>query len=103
MWARIRCLMENKGARSYKAEVVGSDSMAITLNFKFLLNLFAIFGSLIFAYTTIEKKLFTIETNLEQQSERIQKLEERHQREIEQLEKAWYDKANPLKWGKNRK
>ena len=94
---------KNKGARSYRAEVVGSDSMAITLNFKFLLNLFAIFGSLIFAYTTIEKKLYTIETKLEQQSERIQKLEERHQREIEQLEKAWYDKANPLKWGKTRK
>ena len=52
---------------------------------------------------TIEKKLFTLETQLENQSERIQKLEERHQREIEQLEKAWYDKANPLKWGKTRK
>tara|TARA_R110002072_G_scaffold247455_3_gene406662 strand:- start:2418 stop:2708 length:291 start_codon:yes stop_codon:yes gene_type:complete len=96
-------MKENNGARSYKAEVVGSDSMAITLNFKFLLNIFAIFGSLIFAYTTIEKKLFTLETQLENQSERIQKLEERHQREIEQLEKAWYDKANPLKWGKTRK
>jgi hypothetical protein len=96
-------MKENNGARSYKAEVVGSDSMAITLNFKFLLNIFAIFGSLIFAYTTIEKKLFTLETELENQSERIQKLEERHQREIEQLEKAWYDKANPLKWGKTRK
>ena len=86
-------MKENNGARSYKAEVVGSDSMAITLNFKFLLNIFAIFGSLIFAYTTIEKKLFTLETQLENQSERIQKLEERHQREIEQLEKAWYDKV----------
>jgi len=96
-------MKENNGARSYKAEVVGSDSMAITLNFKFLLNIFAIFGSLIFAYTTIEKKLFTLETQLENQSERIQKLEERHQREIEQLENAWYDKANPLKWGKTRK
>ena len=96
-------MKENNGARSYKAEVVGSDSMAITLNFKFLLNLFAIFGSLIFAYTTIEKKLFTLETQLENQSERIQKLEERHQREIEQLEKAWYDKASSLKWGKTRK
>ena len=53
--------------------------------------------------TTLEKKLFTIETDLEQQSERIQKLEERHQREIEQLEKAWYENANPLKWGKTRK
>jgi len=92
---------KNKGARSYRAEVVGSDSMAITLNFKFLLNLFAIFGSLIFAYTTIEKKLYTIETKLEQQSERIQKLEEKHEREIEKLESC-YEKANPLKWGKNR-
>ncbi len=96
-------MKENNGARSYKAEVVGSDSMAITLNFKFLLNIFAIFGSLIFAWTTLEKKIYTLETQLENQSERIQKLEERHQREIEQLEKAWYDKANPLKWGKTRK
>ena len=95
---------KNKGARSYRFDgIVGSDSMAITLNLKFLINIFAIFGSLIFAYTTLEKKLYTIETNIEQQSERIQKLEERHQREIEQLEKAWYDKANPLKWGKTRK
>jgi uncharacterized protein YlxW (UPF0749 family) len=93
---------KNKGARSYRAEVVGSDSMAITLNFKFLLNLFAIFGSLIFAYTTIEKKLYTIETKLKQQSERIQKLEEKHEREIEKLE-SWYEKANPLRWGKSRK
>ncbi len=77
--------------------------MSITLNFKFLLNIFAIFGSLIFAWTTLEKKIYTLETQLENQSERIQKLEERHQREIEQLEKAWYDKANPLKWGKTRK
>ena len=95
---------ENKGARSYRFDgIVGSDSMAITLNLKFLINIFAIFGSLIFAYTTLEKKLYTIETNIEQQSERIQKLEERHQREIEQLEKAWDEKANPLKWGKSRK
>ncbi len=95
---------KNKGARSYRFDgIVGSDSMAITLNLKFLLNLFAIFGSLIFAYTTIEKKLYTIETKLEQQSERIQKLEEKHQREIEQLEQHWFEKANPLKWGKSRK
>jgi len=95
--------MDKNGARSYKAEVVGGDSMSITLNFKFLLNIFAVFGSLIFAWTTLEKKIYTLETQLENQSERIQKLEERHQREIEQLEKAWYDKANPLKWGKTRK
>ena len=48
-------MSENSGARSYKGEVIG-DSMAITINFKWALQICALVGALVYGYWQIESK-----------------------------------------------
>ena len=103
--------MENKGARSYKGQIVG-DSMAITINFKWLLQIIAATAILVYSFWKIESRIQALERNMVLAMEEIELHEEerkvaerKHIDEIqEQLD--WYEtelNLNPFSWGKKKK
>ena len=101
----------NKGARSYKGQIIG-DSMAITINFKWLIQIIVATAMLVYAFWTIESRIQALERNmllaLEEielhESERVAS-QQAHVEEIkEQL--LWYESElnlNPFSWGKKSK
>ena len=54
---------KNKGARSYKGEVIG-DSMAITINFKWLLQIIAGTAMVVWAFWRMESRIVELERNM---------------------------------------
>ena len=54
---------ENKGARSYKREVIG-DSMAITINFKWLLQIIAATAIVVYGWYQLETRIQSLERNM---------------------------------------
>tara|TARA_R110001599_G_scaffold328896_1_gene542545 strand:- start:6 stop:317 length:312 start_codon:yes stop_codon:yes gene_type:complete len=102
-------MSENNGARSYKGEVIG-DSMAITINFKWLLQILALVGMLVYSYWQIETRIRDLENKILIADENIGNLldkhivEERIEREELSEKVEWYEKnINPLSWGKRKK
>jgi|TARA_R110002124_G_scaffold275441_1_gene445867 hypothetical protein len=100
---------ENNGARSYKGEVIG-DSMAITINFKWALQICVLVGALVYGYWQIESRIRDLENKIIVADENIGNLldkhilEERVEREELAEKVAWYEKnINPLSWGKRKK
>ena len=103
--------LDSKGARSYKGEVIG-DSMAITINFKWLLQIIAATAIVVYAFWKIEGRIQELERNMVLALEEI----ELHEQERKQAEDAhvaqmeermlWYESElnlNPFSWGKNKK
>ena len=91
-------------ARSYKVDRI-DDNFSIHLNVKWLIQLLFLTGTLVYSYVSIETQLSSIGRELQLINERIAKLEDKHQAEMEEIEK-WYKQSlelNPLKWGKKRK
>jgi len=81
------------------------DNFSIHLNVKWLIQLLFLTGTLVYSYVSIETQLSSIGRELQLINERIAKLEDKHQAEMEEIEK-WYKQSlelNPLKWGKKRK
>ena len=102
---------ENKGARSYKGQIVG-DSMAITINFKWLIQIIVGTAMLVYAFWTIENRIQTLERNMLLALEEIELHEEERkhaeQKHVEQIQEQllWYESElnlNPFSWGKGRK
>ena len=102
---------DKKGARSYKSEVIG-DSMAITINFKWLLQLIVFVGMVVWAFWRMESRIQDLERNMVLALEEI----ELHEAERKQAEEAhvaqmeermlWYESElnlNPFSWGKKNK
>ena len=100
-----------KGARSYKGEVIG-DSMAITINFKWLLQIIAATAIVVYAFWKIEGRIQDLERKMVLAMEEI----ELHDAERLQSQKAhvaemeermlWYENElnlNPFSWGKKKK
>ena len=102
---------ESKGARSYKGEVIG-DSMAITINFKWLLQIIAGTAIVVYAFWKIEGRIQTLERNMILALEEIElhdkerrAAEEAHIREMQE-QMDWYQtelNLNPFSWGKKGK
>ena len=101
---------EKKGARSYKSEVIG-DSMAITINFKWLLQIIAGTAIVVYAFWKLEGRIQELERNMVLALEEIElhdrerKLaEEKHIQDMESLLKTELN-INPLSWswGKKKK
>ena len=101
---------DNKGARSYKSEVIG-DSMAITINFKWLLQIIAGTAIVVYAFWRMESRIQNLERNMVLALEEI----ELHDQErkaaeaahIEEMQEQMdlYQKElnlNPFSWGKNK-
>lgn len=102
---------ENNGARSYKGEVIG-DSMAITINFKWMLQICALVGTLVYGYWQIETRIRDLENQITVADENIGDLLGKHivEERVERQELAekvkFYEKElnlNPLSWGKRKK
>ena len=103
-------MAENKGARSYKGEII-NDSMAITINFKWLLQIIAGTAIVVYSFWKIEGRIQELERNMVLALEEIKF----HEQERKQAEKAhvaemeermlWYESElnlNPFSWGKKR-
>jgi len=91
-------------ARSYKVNRI-DDNFSVHLNIKWLIQLLVLTGTLVYTYVSIETKLTNIGRELELLSERVNKLEAKHEAEIKEIEK-WYKQSlelNPLKWGRKNK
>ena len=104
-------MADNKGARSYKGEVIG-DSMAITINFKWLLQIVAGTAVVVYFFWKMESRIQDLERQMvfameeiELHEEERKAAEEAHVAEIqEQL--LWYENElnlNPFSWGKVKK
>ena len=100
---------DKKGARSYKSEVIG-DSMAITINFKWLIQIVILVAVVTFSFWKIESRIQELERNMVLALEEIelhdqerQAAEEQHIQDMESLLKTELN-INPLswKWGKDK-
>tara|TARA_Y100000593_G_scaffold83824_1_gene158304 strand:- start:19469 stop:19783 length:315 start_codon:yes stop_codon:yes gene_type:complete len=100
-----------KGARSYKGEVIG-DSMAITINFKWLLQIIAGTAVVVYFFWRMESRIVELERQMLIAMEEIQLHEEERKAaeaaHIEEMEErmSWYEQElnlNPFSWGKKKK
>jgi len=101
---------DNKGARSYKGEVIG-DSMAITINFKWLLQILAATALVVYSFWKIENRIQELERKMDIAMQEIElheqerkDAEEKHVREMEER-MEWYEtelNLNPFSWGKKK-
>ena len=109
---------ENKGARSYKSEVIGGDSFAVTINFKWLLQIIAGTAIVVYAFWKIEGRIQDLEQGMvlameemelhEQERQiaeekHIQHLEEQMQEQTVWIEKELGINLNPFSWGRKKK
>ena len=102
---------ESKGARSYRGEVIG-DSMSITINFKWLIQLILATALLVYSFWKIEGRIQTLERNMVLALDEIELHEAERkvaeQKHIAEMEKRmeWYEKElnlNPFSWGKSKR
>jgi len=107
---------DKKGARSYKGEVVG-DSMAITINFKWLLQIIAGTAIVVYFFWRMESRILDLERNMvvaleeielhetERQiaeANHIQQLEAQMQEQTVWIEQELGINLNPFSWGKKK-
>ena len=102
---------DNKGARSYKGEVIG-DSMAITINFKWLLRIIVFTAMIVYSFWKYESRLQQLERNMDIDLDKVVIFEEEraeaeaaHIRQLEE-QMLWYESElnlNPFSWGKKKK
>ena len=102
---------EKKGARSYKSEVIG-DSMALTINFKWLLQLIVAVAMVVYAWWQLETRIQALERNMGVATEQVKLLneerrlaEERHKQEMEEELSLLKTELNiyPFSLGKKKK
>ena len=93
-----------------KKQILG-DSMSITINFKWLLQIIAGTAIVVYAFWQLESRIQELERNMElaleeielHEAERLQS-QQSHVDEMEERMK-WYEKElnlNPFSWGKNK-
>ena len=102
---------DKKGARSYKSEVIG-DSMAITINFKWLLQIIAATAIAVYSFWRLEGRIQELERNMVVALEEIE-LHDQERKAAEashiqdmQEQMDWYQtelNLNPFSWGKKKK
>ena len=104
--------MPNKdGARSYKTQVIG-DSMSVTINFKWLIQLIVVVSMAVYGFWKLEDRIQQLEGSLDTAMEQLLVIED--ERKVEaannladlQEQLGWYEKElnlNPFSWGKKKK
>ena len=100
-----------KTARSYRATVVG-DNTVVSINLKWLGQMFVLVASLVYGYYRIETRIADLERGIQIANDDIQNLVSKHIAEEEvkitqmQEQLKWYEKEldlNPLsRWGKKK-
>ena len=101
----------DKGARSYKGQIVG-DNMSIQINFKWLLQIIAATGMVVYGWYQLETRIQALERNMVLALEEIELhdkerkvAEEKHKTDMEEelsLLKTELN-INPFSWGKKKK
>ena len=71
----------NEGARSYSGKVVGGDSYAITINFKWLLQVCSLIGALVYGFIENENRITTLEREVLGANDEIRSLMAKHELE----------------------
>ena len=103
---------ENSGARSYKSEVIGGDSFAVTINFKWLLQIIAATAVVVYGWYQLETRIQDLERNMVAVVEQVeiydQERQAAEQAHVAQMEERmlWYESElnlNPFSWGKKKK
>ena len=104
-------MTENDGARSVKTRVIG-DSMSVTINFKWLLQLIVAVGMVVYGWWQLESRIQDLERNMVLALEEIElhdaerlESQQAHVAEMEERMK-WYENElnlNPFSWGKKKK
>ena len=104
--------MSNKdGARSYKTQVIG-DSMSVTINFKWLIQLIVVVSMAVYGFWKLEDRIQQLEGSLDSAMGQLLVIED--ERKVEsaknladlQEQLGWYERElnlNPFSWGKNKK
>jgi hypothetical protein len=100
-----------RGARSYKGEVIG-DSMSITINFKWLLQIIAATAIVVYAFWRMESRIIDLERKMVLAMDEIEfheqerkDAEKKHVKDMEER-MLWYESElnlNPFSWGKKGK
>ena len=102
---------ENGGARSYRGSVIG-DSMNLTINIKWLLQLFVLIAMVVYGWYQLETRIQDLERNMVTVVEQVelydQERQAAEQAHVAQMEERmlWYESElnlNPFSWGKNKK
>ena len=102
--------MDSKGARSYKGQIIG-DSMSVTINFKWLLQIIAGTAVVVYFFWRMESRIVELERNMELALQEIELHEEERkaaeQDHIDSMQEQmdWYQKElnlNPFSWGKKK-
>ena len=102
---------DSKGARSYKGQIIG-DSMSLTINFKWLLQIIAGTAIIVYSFWKLENRIQSLERNMVLALEEIELHEEERktaeQAHVEEMEERmlWYENElnlNPFSWGKKKK
>ena len=104
--------MPNKdGARSYKTQVIG-DSMSVTINFKWLIQLIVVVSMAVYGFWKLEDRIQQLEGSLDSAMGQLLVIED--ERKVQaaqnladlQEQLGWYEKElnlNPFSWGKKKK
>ena len=102
---------ENKGARSYKGQIIG-DNMSLHINIKWLIQLFVLAGMLVYGWYQLETRIQDLERNqvvvIEQMEVFVEERKAAEQKHVAEMEERmlWYESElnlNPFSWGKKRK
>ena len=102
---------ENGGARSYRGSVIG-DSMNLTINIKWLLQLFVLIAMVVYGWYQLETRIQDLERNMVTVVEQVelydQERQAAEQAHVAQMEERmlWYESElnlNPFSWGKKKK
>ena len=102
-----------KTARSYRATVVGDNSV-VSINLKWLGQMLVLVAGLVYGYYRIETRIAELERRVELSDTNIEELVSKHiieeEAKIAQMQEQleWYEKElslelNPLNWGKKKR
>jgi|TARA_R100001463_G_scaffold2576_3_gene10775 hypothetical protein len=100
-----------KTARSYRGNVI-DDNLVLSFNFKFLVNILLVGGSILYGWFSLQERITSLEKEVLEANDEIRNLMAKHQLEesaqLEELESKlkFYEKElniNPLSWRKRKK
>tara|TARA_R100000315_G_scaffold39900_1_gene17109 strand:- start:75 stop:395 length:321 start_codon:yes stop_codon:yes gene_type:complete len=100
-----------KTARSYRGNVI-DDNLVLSFNFKFLVNILLVGGSIVYGWFSLQERITSLEKEVLEANDEIRNLMAKHQLEesaqLEELESKlkFYEKElniNPLSWRKRKK
>ena len=85
---QVRMANDSKGARSYKSEVIG-DSMSLTINFKWLIQLIVAVAMIVYGWWQLEARIQALERNMGVATEQVELLNKKEDWQKKDIKKKW--------------